>query len=168
MEKVVVVGAGHAGVELANALRGRPSPGRSSRQRRDRPTYRNRRCRKNFLKATAHPRAEAEVFYAQRASPDARRRVVGIDRAAKTVWLDGGQALATITSPRSAPATASSHRADHPDILGSGPSRTRGASRGCRRFGAWRSSAAASSGWRSRRLLRGKAIESTSSRWPIA
>ena len=98
MERVVVVGAGHAGVELANALRLAGFQGSIIliNDETDLP-YQKPPLSKDFLKGDGRNplMLKAEVFYTQQNITLLRgRRVIGIDRAAKVVRLDDGEALA--------------------------------------------------------------------------
>lgn len=124
MEKVVVVGAGHAGVELANSLRQSGFAGAIVliNDETDLP-YQKPPLSKDFLKGDGRNplMLKAEVFYTKNAI-ELRRgcRAVAIDRAAKLVRLDDGEdlaydhlALALGARNRRLPIPG----ADHPNIL---------------------------------------------------
>jgi 3-phenylpropionate/trans-cinnamate dioxygenase ferredoxin reductase subunit len=124
MERVVVVGAGHAGVELGNSLRQSGFAGSIVlvNDETDLP-YQKPPLSKDFLKGDGRNplMLKAEVFYTQQSITLMRgRRVVGIDRAAKIVRLDDGEALAY---DHLALALGARNRrlpipgADHPNVL---------------------------------------------------
>ena len=124
MERVVVIGAGHAGVELANALRQAGFAGSIVlvNDEGDLP-YQKPPLSKDFLKGDGRNplMLKAEVFYTQNSITLLRgRRAVAIDRAAKLVRLDDGKslpydhlALALGARNRRLPIPG----ADHPDVL---------------------------------------------------
>ena len=92
MVRVVVIGAGHAGVELANALRHSGFAGAIVlvNDEADLP-YQKPPLSKDFLKSDGRNplMLKAEVFYTQNSITLLRgRRAVAIDRAAKLVRLD--------------------------------------------------------------------------------
>jgi 3-phenylpropionate/trans-cinnamate dioxygenase ferredoxin reductase subunit len=124
MDRIVIIGAGHAGVELAHSLRQRGFAGRITlvSEEADLP-YHRPPLSKDFLKGeTTEPLLlRAEAAYARNTIELMRgRRAVGIDRAAKTVRLDDGDVLAY---DHLALALGARNRrlpipgADHPDIL---------------------------------------------------
>ena len=124
MDKIVIIGAGHAGVELAHSLRQRGFAGRITlvSDEADLP-YHRPPLSKDFLNGeTTEPLLlRAEAAYARNTIELMRgRRAVGIDRAAKTVRLDNGDGLAY---DHLALALGARNRrlpipgADHPDIL---------------------------------------------------
>ena len=174
MEKVVVIGAGHAGVELANSLRQSGFAGSIVlvNDETDLP-YQKPPLSKDFLKGDGRNplMLKAEVFYTQHDITLKRgRRAVSIDRATKVIGSMTAKISPTTTSLwRSAPATAGfPFRARIIRMSwSSGPLRTRSAySRSCRRFSARRSSVAASSDWRLRLAFAERALSSISSRSP--
>jgi 3-phenylpropionate/trans-cinnamate dioxygenase ferredoxin reductase subunit len=98
MQNIVVIGAGHAGVELAHSLRQRGFAGRITlvSDEADLP-YHRPPLSKDFLKGdTTEPLLlRAEAAYERNTIELMRgRRATGIDRAAKIVRLDNGDALA--------------------------------------------------------------------------
>jgi 3-phenylpropionate/trans-cinnamate dioxygenase ferredoxin reductase subunit len=124
MERVVVVGAGHAGVELAHSLRQSGFAGSIVliNDETDLP-YQKPPLSKDFLKGDGRNplMLKAEILYAQH-NIDLRRgrRVVAVDRSAKSVRLDDGEDLAY---DHLALALGARNRrlaipgADHPDVL---------------------------------------------------
>ncbi len=124
MERVVIIGAGHAGVELANALRQSAFAGSIAlvNDETDLP-YQKPPLSKDFLKGDGRNplMLKADVFYTQNDITLMRgRRVASIDRAAKTVRLDSGEDL---PYDHLALALGARNRrlalpgADHPDVL---------------------------------------------------
>lgn len=97
MEKIVIIGAGHGGVELANALRQQRFAGSVTlvSDETELP-YHRPPLSKDFLKTGSDPLLlKAGSFYTQNAVDLKRgRRAVAIDRDAKTVRLDDGEVLA--------------------------------------------------------------------------
>jgi 3-phenylpropionate/trans-cinnamate dioxygenase ferredoxin reductase subunit len=124
MEKIVIIGAGHGGVELAVALRQRRFSGSVTlvSDEAELP-YHRPPLSKDFLKTDGHDPLllKAESFYANNAVELKRgRRAVAIDRSARAVRLDDGEmlpydhlALALGARNRGLPIPG----ADHPDIL---------------------------------------------------
>lgn len=98
MQKIVIVGTGHAGVELAVALRANQFAGEITLigEETELP-YQRPPLSKDFLKSDGkNPLLlKGEVVYPREKIDLKRgRRVVAIDRGAKTVQLDDGEVLA--------------------------------------------------------------------------
>jgi 3-phenylpropionate/trans-cinnamate dioxygenase ferredoxin reductase subunit len=124
MEKVVIVGAGHAGVELAYSLRQNRFAGSVILVSDEvELPYQRPPLSKDFLKGDGRNPLllKGEVVYSQNAIDLRRgRRALGVDRLAKVVHLDDGEIL---PYDHLALALGARNRrlripgADHPDVL---------------------------------------------------